>query len=138
MKKKTIIIIVISILVVIIIGFATYKEDSFYNANAKVEIPVIEYDFGKITFLDTINYNFKIKNTGKESLIITQVLPNCICTVIEFDKRIILPNNETFIKTQFIPNKNRLGFNSASILVEGNFNGGVTHLKLKGIVTDIN
>jgi len=136
MKKKLFITLIIVVLI-FIIGISTYEKESFYDVYAEVEIPVTEYNFGTITYNDTINYNFKIKNTGKESLLITRVLPNCTCTVIDYNNRIILPNNETEIKARFIPNKVRLGKNSASILVEGNFNGGVTHLKLKGFVTDI-
>lgn len=136
MKKKTLVAILICTTILVVIGILTYEEDTFYNANAKVEIPITTYNFGTITFLDTIYYSFKIKNIGTESLIITQALPNCTCTVLEFNKQVVLPNNETFIKAQFIPNKSRLGFNSSTILVEGNFNGGITRLKLEGNVID--
>jgi len=125
------------IVIIMIIGFATYKQEKSYSVNAKVEIPIMEYDFGEITYLDTINYAFKIKNVGKEPLIINKVIPNCTCTLLSYESGIILPNNETEIFAQFIPNKTRLGENSVSILVEGNFNGGVTHLKMKGIVNNI-
>ncbi|WP_375238767.1 DUF1573 domain-containing protein [Aurantibacter sp.] len=134
---KKIYIILITVVILIVIGISTYKENKFYNVYGKAEIPVTEYDFGIITYLDTINYTFKIKNIGKEPLIINKVIPNCNCTVVDLKKGLVETNDITEIVTQFIPNKTRLGENSASILVEGNFNGGITHLKLKGIVNDI-
>jgi len=48
-----------------------------------------------------------------------------------------MPNQQTEIKACFIPKKAVLGKNSATILVEGNFDDGVTELTLKGNVTDI-
>lgn len=134
MKKKYLIIIVI---IFIILGISTYKHKTFYDVYAKVDITITEYNFGKITYLDTINYTFKIKNVSENPLIITQILSNCTCIITDSTQGVILSNNEAEIKTQFIPNKTRLGEKNFSILVEGNFNGGVTYLKLKGIVTDI-
>ncbi|WP_312902233.1 DUF1573 domain-containing protein [Chryseobacterium taichungense] len=104
----------------------------------KQKSPVKEYDFGQITYLDTVDYAFVIKNVGQEPLVINKVLPNCNCTVINYKKGKVLPHQQTEIKARFIPKRTLLGKNSASILIEGNFNNGVTELKLKGLVTDVN
>jgi len=133
---KKIYISIVFILLIVIIGTLTYKEEEIYNINGKAEISVKEYDFGEITYLDTVNYTFKIKNIGNEFLIINKVLPNCTCTIIEYNSGIIEKDSIGEVKAQFIPEKTRLGKNTASILVEGNFNGGITHFKIKGIVTD--
>lgn len=135
---KKIYIITAVIIGLVLIGFATYKEDKFYNIYGKADIKVKEYYFGEITYLDTINYTFKIKNVGDEPLIINKVLPNCDCILVDYEKGIINKNNVAKISTKFIPQKTRLGLISLRILVEGNFNDGVTHLKMKGIVNDIN
>lgn len=135
---KKIYIITAVIIGLVLIGFATYKEDKFYNIYGKADIKVKEYDFGEITYLDTINYTFEIKNVGDEPLIINKVLPNCDCILVDYEKGIINKNNVAKISTKFIPQKTRLGLISLRILVEGNFNDGVTHLKMKGIVNDIN
>lgn len=139
MKRKYIIISFLLIVAIILVALITHKREKFYyvDLKGKAEIPVKEYDFGEITYLDTIDYDFVIKNIGQEPLTINRVLPNCNCTVIKYKKGRVLPNKQTEIKARFIPKKTLLGKNSASILVEGNFNNGVTELKLKGIVTDI-
>lgn len=139
MKKKSFIIIIGLILVMLIIALITHKREKYYyiELKGKADIPVREYDFGNITYLDTVNYNFVIKNIGDEPLIINKVLPNCNCTVVDYKKIPIMPNQQTEIKARFIPKKTFLGKNSATILVEGNFNDGVTELTLKGNVTDI-
>jgi len=139
MKKKSFIIIIGLILVMLIIALITHKREKYYyiELKGKADIPVREYDFGNITYLDTVNYNFVIKNIGDEPLIINKVLPNCNCTVIDYKKTPIMPNQQTEIKACFIPKKAVLGKNSATILVEGNFDDGVTELTLKGNVTDI-
>ena len=123
----------------LIIALITHKREKYYyiELKGKADIPVREYDFGNITYLDTVNYNFVIKNIGDEPLIINKVLPNCNCTVIDYKKTSIMPNQQTEIKARFIPKKAVLGKNSATILVEGNFDDGVTELTLKGYVTDI-
>lgn len=138
MKKKIFITIIALFVITLIIALITHKREKYYyiELKGKADIPVKEYDFGKITYLDTVNYSFIIKNIGNEPLIINKVLPNCNCTVVDYKKSPILPNQQAEIKTQFIPKKTNLGKNSATILVEGNFNDGVTELVLKGLVTD--
>lgn len=140
MKRKYIIISFSLIVMIFIIALITHKRKKFYyiELKGKAEIPIKEYDFGQITYLDTVDYAFIIKNIGYEPLIINKVLPNCNCTVIDYKKGKILPHQQTEIKARFIPKKTLLGKNSASILIEGNFNNGVTELKLKGLVTDVN
>ncbi|MCY1661261.1 DUF1573 domain-containing protein [Chryseobacterium sp. SL1] len=139
MKRKTFIIILTLILAILIIALITHKREKHYyvELKGKADIPVREYNFGNITYLDTVNYNFVIKNIGDEPLIINKVLPNCNCTVVDYKESPILPNQQAEIKARFIPKKTVLGKNSATILVEGNFNDGVTELTLKGNVTDI-
>lgn len=139
MKRKYIIIGLLLITSIFIIALITHRREKFYyiDLKGKAEIPVKEYDFGQITYLDTVDYAFVIKNIGQEPLLINKVLPNCNCTVIEYKKGKVLPHQQTEIKARFIPKKTLLGKNSASILVEGNFNNGVTQLKLKGLVTDV-
>lgn len=133
MNKKHI---VSSIILIVLISVLTYKKSERFDVFAKVEISNKEYDFGRISHLDTVKHTFTIKNIGKESLLITKVIANCTCTVTSYDSGIILPDSIARIKAMFIPDKNRLGKNSASILVEGNFKDGVKRLDLKGYVTD--
>lgn len=104
--------------------------------NAKAYIPVSTYNFGTISLKDTINYNFKIKNIGENPLVINKIESTCNCTYFKYDNKPVFKNKELIIKSQFIPKKNKLGKNTASILIESNFEDRVIELKLEGIVTD--
>lgn len=138
--KKYSVTISLFIVSILIIFMVFHKREKYYyvDIKGKADIPVKMYDFGKITYLDTINYTFIIRNTGREMLVINKVLPNCNCTVVDYKKGRISPGHSVEIKARFIPKKTILGLNKASILIEGNFNNGVTELILKGIVTDVN
>ena len=46
----------------------------------KVEIIEKKFDFGKIALNDVAKHEFKIKNTGKNPLIITGIMTSCHCT----------------------------------------------------------
>ncbi len=106
------------------------------TANKIVDIPIIEYNFGAITHKDSVAYTFIIKNTNSQPITITKVLPNCKCTITHANIGKILPNHKTSIEALFIPKKDQHGAVSASILVEGDFNNGITELKMVGHVKD--
>lgn len=72
----------------IILGFAVmgnnkkqvagYKSD---DPNApKLEIAEKRFDFGKITLQDIAKHEFKLKNTGKNPLVIYDIMTSCHCT----------------------------------------------------------
>ncbi len=46
----------------------------------KAEVTEKKFDFGKIKLTDIAKHDFKIKNTGKNPLIITSIMTSCHCT----------------------------------------------------------
>lgn len=56
---------------------------SIEDPNApKVEITEKRFDFGKIQLTDIVKHEFKLKNVGKNPLIITDLMTSCHCTTV--------------------------------------------------------
>lgn len=60
-----------------------------------------EYKFGTIKQGESVTYEFKFTNTGKEPLIITNAQGSCGCTVPEYSKEPIKPNGSGTVKVTF-------------------------------------
>lgn len=58
-------------------------------------------DFGKLTDGEVVTCSFKFKNTGKNDLIISSVTANCGCTVADYPRDPILPNQEGQITVRY-------------------------------------
>jgi len=57
-----------------------------------------QYDFGNIPSGKSVSTLFKFLNTGKNSLLVKEVTTSCGCTVSEWPKEIIEPNESGEIK----------------------------------------
>lgn len=68
---------------------------------AKFEFENTEHDFGDIKQGDVLLYSFKYKNVGKTHLIIRNVTASCGCTVPNWNKEPLPPNEESEIQIQF-------------------------------------
>lgn len=62
---------------------------------------VLEHNFGTIKQGESVTYEFKFKNSGKEPLIINTAVGSCGCTVPEYPKEPIKPNGSGVIKVTF-------------------------------------
>ncbi|HEY6160583.1 MAG TPA: DUF1573 domain-containing protein [Bacteroidia bacterium] len=60
-----------------------------------------KHDFGTITEGEKVSYTFKFKNTGGSDLVITSARGSCGCTVPEFPKDPVKPNQEGVIHVTF-------------------------------------
>tara|TARA_Y100001934_G_scaffold232572_1_gene281449 strand:- start:12 stop:530 length:519 start_codon:yes stop_codon:yes gene_type:complete len=75
------------------------------NVNPKT-LPIITfsndvYDFGDINQGESITYDFHFTNSGSKDLIITTAKGSCGCTVPEWPKGPISPNEKGVIKVNF-------------------------------------
>lgn len=59
------------------------------------------FDFGKIKKGDVVEHVYEVTNTGKNPLIISSVQPTCGCTVPDYTKEPILPNQKGKITLKF-------------------------------------
>lgn len=100
--------------------------------------PIIEfdqtvYDFGTIEEGEVINGVFKVKNTGKTDLLITEVKPSCGCTTPDWTKDAIKPGETGEIKFEF-NSKGRTGNQNKSITIKSNAEKVVEVIRIKGMV----
>lgn len=77
------------------------------------------HDFGTIKQGDKVTYDFKFKNTGQADLIITDAKGSCGCTVPEYPKNPIKPEENGTIKVTF-DSSGKSGLNTKSVVLTCN------------------
>lgn len=70
-------------------------------ADPEISFSVTEYNFGKIRKGEKAGYNYKFKNTGKDTLRIENVRASCGCTAAMLSKSKIAPGEEGEVSTTF-------------------------------------
>ncbi len=117
------------------------KKDSLNKKS--VEVPIIEgaqilfeketHDFGKIIQGDIVRYQFKFKNIGNKDLIISDVKGSCGCTITQFPKQPIKPNQESTIDVSF-NSAAKMGPQNKNLAVYTNAEPSLKVLYIKGDV----
>jgi len=82
---------------------ATATSNSAVDPNA---VPVFTFEkenheFGEIQQGEKVSYAFKFKNTGKAPLVISSASATCGCTVPEYTRTPVQPDEEGFISVTF-------------------------------------
>lgn len=90
------------------------------------------YDYGTINQGDDGNCEFKFMNKGGTPLILRNVRASCGCTVADWPKEPILPDNTGIIKVRY--NTAIIGSFSKSITVISNAKNSTVVLMIKGNV----
>lgn len=113
---------------------AMAQEEKAANPNA----PVIKlanevHDFGTIIEGPSVSYDFKLKNTGKEPLVLTNVRASCGCTVPTWPKEPILPGKEASITATY-STQGRVGGFTKTITIESNASEPNKVVTIKGEV----
>ena len=92
------------------------------------------YNFGKIAEGDKVEYNFRFRNIGKNSLIVSDAVASCGCTVPEKPDAPVAPGQVGFLKVVF-NSKGKMGDISKEVTVTSNAYPSFPKLLLKGEVT---
>ena len=74
------------------------------NASAYLNLHETKFDFSDISSGQIVSHDFEIKNSGKEFLIIKEVLVTCGCTVSSWPKEPLAPGDSSVIKISFDSN----------------------------------
>lgn len=74
------------------------KDNVFFS---KIEFKETTYDFGKVKEGDTVSHVFKVRNSGKEPLLIYKVVGSCDCTGAGYTSDPIAPGGEATISAYF-------------------------------------
>lgn len=116
-----------------------YKEDKAVNSSMienGAEITILGQEnvkFGNIIEGEKVNIDFRIKNTGKGDLIISNAKASCGCTVAQLPKNLLVPGEEGEIKVTF-DSKNRIGEQRKKITLMTNANPHIKILTIEGII----
>lgn len=133
MKKITSIIMLT--LMVITLGVNAQKEPTKTVTKAKTKAPIIKFekivhDYGTIQQGANGECEFKFKNTGKEPLVLSNVVSSCGCTIPSWPKEPIMPGKSSSIKVKY--DSNRVGTISKTITVLSNATEDRITLSIKG------
>lgn len=115
------------------------KKEKNSTTDLQEKIPVLAlldsatYQFGEVKEGAVVEHSFKFKNGGQFPLIINNVTASCGCTIPEWPREPIAPNQESAIKVQF-NTKGKPGQQVKTITVYANTQPAYSELRLQGIV----
>ena len=72
------------------------------QAQPRADIPVTVHDFGQVREDNDLSHTFVIRNFGDQNLRILEVDPDCVCTVVDYD-RVIPPGGEGKVNLSIKP-----------------------------------
>ncbi len=113
---------------------ANPTEESRENSLTTITVKEGTIDIENLKLNKASKATFQIKNTGKNPLIISDVNASCGCTVPEWVKKPILPNQSTSITVQVTPDTK--GYFRKTVTVFCNIEKRTTTLVIKGMVKD--
>lgn len=73
-------------------------------AQANVDLPLMQWDWGTIPAIPAVAQTFPIQNTGDKSLLINNVVTSCGCTIAALSSSVIPPGERADLKVTFDPN----------------------------------
>ena len=92
-----------------------------------------DYNFGKVTQGQIVEYSFEFTNVGKEPLIISECHASCGCTVPEWPRDPIAPGEKSRITTKF-NTAGKSGEQKKVVTVTANTEPFETYISISGYV----
>ena len=112
--------------------FLVFSISSFVGEGPKYLWKTTKHDFGKISKDKPVSVEFKFSNSGDAPLIIKDAKSGCGCTVTDFNKNAVAPNESGYVKLTF--NAQKVGEFTKTVEVISNVNGGPEHITISGEV----
>jgi len=109
-------------------------SQGFVSAQGVLTFEKEVHDFGTLTQGIPATYNFVVKNTGNEPVLISNVQASCGCTTPEWSKDPILPGKSSTIKAGY--NSASLGAFNKALTITSNGNPDTQMLFIKGTVEE--
>ncbi|MDR2145437.1 MAG: DUF1573 domain-containing protein [Tannerella sp.] len=117
------------------IGYAQNKDIKTEAVNASFTFDSKEYNYGTVPENGgKVEHIFTVSNTGTTPLVIKQVVSSCGCTVPEWTRQPVVPQQSGLIKVSFDP-KGRIGAIDKSVTVYMD-KAEPVELALKGTVVE--
>ena len=113
---------------------AKNRDVAIKKGAALISFDNSEYDFGTVTEGEIVETVFKVTNSGKTDLVITDAQVTCGCTVPVWPKKPIKPGQTEDIKVKFNTN-GKSNRQQKNITLITNTETGREILTLKGMVT---
>ena len=104
-----------------------------FTDSTTVQLIDSAYNFGNVTDGDKVEYSYRFRNTGKNSLIVSSAVASCGCTVPEKPEEPIKPGETGFLKVVF-NSTGRVGPVHKTITVTSNAYPKFPELELTGQV----
>jgi hypothetical protein len=120
-----------------VLTFSSCQSDNNLEIGKKTEMKVNSvYDAGTVNKGEKIKAVFKVTNTGKSPLILTEVKGSCTCTVADYPKKPIAAGESAEIKAEVNTDKTGDGPISKSIRIIANTEPNLTvvHVKAKVVI----
>jgi len=96
---------IIFFIILAVAGYGYFKSvpgvSEGYKNLPKIEITPKDFDFGEAVYGQVLEYDFKIKNLGKELLEIKRVATSCACTSAKTALEIISPGQEAYLHVTY-------------------------------------
>ncbi len=133
MKKITSIL----MLTIVFLAFSAQAQNTPAVSKPNPKAPVIKFekvihDYGTIQQSANGDCEFKFKNTGKEPLVLSNVITSCGCTTPSWPKEPIMAGKTGVIKVHY--DTNRMGAISKTVTVLSNATEDRVVLTIKGTV----
>jgi len=109
------------------------KLTASYSDSTTIEMIDTVFNFGTITDGENVEFSFRFKNTGTNSLIVSSAVASCGCTVPEKPEEPVKPGETGFIKVAF-NSQGRVGDTHKEVTVSSNAYPAFPPLHLRGKV----
>ena len=90
------------------------------------------HDFGQIEWKHPVTVQYTITNTGDRPLVLTEVEPDCACSVVQWTKTPIAPGAKGTVNVTF--DAEALGHFQKSVAIYSNAQPNLVYLKFNGEV----
>jgi hypothetical protein len=100
-----------------------------------IQLPEVQYDFGKIAKNSSVTHTFIVKNTGRNPLKIENVKASCGCTVPKWPREPIAPGEEAAIEVTFNAAGKR-GLQNKAVTITANTDPVYTRLYIKADIAN--
>ena len=120
--------------IALIVGFSSlFAQQQDTTSFAQITFEKSDYNFGEMNQGDKAEKIFKFKNTGNIPLIFVNVLTTCGCTVPEWPKEPVAPQEEGQIKVIF-DSTAKIGRQNKVISIRSNSKEGDHRLRISAMV----
>ncbi|MBK8955540.1 MAG: DUF1573 domain-containing protein [Saprospiraceae bacterium] len=86
---------------------------------AKMNIPVLEKNFGDVLRGDTLRHSFMISNPGTDTLTVTELTPLCPCISADMKNFKLAPNDTGWINLTYVT-ASKIAYDEKELIVSGN------------------